>query len=214
MPERGSTEQPSDVEYDVIRSFGWALVEVEETLFQRFQSLSASRSLTTRDEFKAILRRMEAKGYVAPIRLHDQQGYKKLIAEINMDHKAEPQVPLDEMRLVKGSIKARPKVRKEIPSKVNRELLEECETIGKEIQTILEDWMLRETGRISKGLVHEHVKNMCDALRESEDNLFEYVHEYLYDILPEIGKVLQAYGPHFLLLSLRLAESGIKRYSF
>ena len=74
--------------------------------------------------------------------------------------------------------------------------------------------MLQETGRISKGLVHEHVKNMCDALKESEDDLFEYVHENLYDVLPEIGKVLQAYGPHFLLLSLRLTESSIKRYSF
>ena len=214
MPERGSTEQPNDAEYDIIRSFGWALVEVEETLFQRFQSLSASHSLVSRDEFKALLRKMEAKGYVAPIRLHDQQGWKKLIAEINMGRKAEPQVPLDEMRLVRGSIKARPKVKKDIPSKVNRELLDECETVGKEIQIILEERMLRETGRISKGLVHEHVKNMCDALRESEDDLFEYVHENLYDVLPEIGKVLQTYGSNFLLLSLRLTESGIKRYSF
>jgi len=214
VPERGSRDPPSDVEYDVIRSFGWALVEVEETLFQRFQSLSASRSLMSRDEFKALLRRMEAKGYVAPIRLHDQTGYKKLVAEINMGRKAEPQVPLDEMRLVRGSIKARPRIKKELPSKVNRELLEECETVGREIQTILEGWMLRETGRISKGLVHEHMKNMCNALRESEEDLFEYVHENLYDILPEIGKVLQAYGPHFLLLSLRLTESGIRRYAF
>jgi len=214
LPERGSREEPSDIEVDVMRSFGWAGVEVEETLFQRFQSLSASRSLVSRDEFKALLRRMEAKGYVAPIRLHDQSGYKKLIAEINMGRKAEPQVPLDEMRLVKGSIKARPKIKKELPSKINRELLDECETVGKEIQTILEAWMIRETGRISKGLVHEHMKNMCDALRDSEEDLFEYVHENLNDILPDIGKVLQSYGPHFLLLSLRLTESSIRRYAF
>ena len=59
----------------------------------------------------------------------------------------------------------------------------EPETIGKAIQAELENWMLREKGRISKGLVHEHMKNMCHALRKSEDDLFDYVHEQVPEIL-------------------------------
>ena len=150
-------------------------MEDEETLFQRFQNLSASSSLVSREEFRSMLRDMEAKGFVSPIRIHGLKGYRKLIAEINMDRSMDPQNPLDEIRLVTGSMKAKPVTEKSLPTKVNKEIFELCESIGSEIQIVLEDWMFQETGRISKGLVHEHMKNMCDALRESEEDLFEYV---------------------------------------
>lgn len=214
LPDRGIKELPSDVEIDVMRSFGWSLMEDEETLFQRFQNISASRSLVSRVEFRSLLRNMEAKGFVSPIRIHGVKGYKKLVAEINMGRSLYPKVPLDEMRLVKGSMTAKPVIEKSQPTRVNLELLELCESIGNEIQIVLEDWMFQETGRISKGLVHEHMKNMCDALRDSEEALFEYVHEYTPGILVDVGHILQSHGSDFLLLTLRLTESNIRKYSF
>lgn len=219
MPERGRKEEPpSDVELDIIRSFGWSLMEVEETLYQRFLHLSASRSLISRIKFRKYLMEMESKGYLSPIHLQGLRGYKKLRSEISLDRSLNPRVPLDEIRLALGSKKARPakpkfhKSRK--PAKVTRDLLKMSEDLGIAIQTELEKWMLHETGRISKGLVHEHMKNMCKALEKSEEDLFEYIHTQTPGILIEVGQILRSQGPDFLLLCLRLTESSIRKYSF
>ena len=215
MPERGSKEEPpSDVELDIIRSFGWSLMEVEETLYQRFLHLSAQRSLVSRVKFRKYLIEMESKGYLSPVHLQGLRGYKKLLAERD-GRSLSPTAPLDEIRLALGSKKARPRFhKKKPPAIVTRDLLQMSETIGKAIQTELESWMLRETGRISKGLVHEHMKNMCHALDESEEALFEYIRTQTPGILIEVGQILKSRGPDFLLLSLRLTESSIRKYSF
>lgn len=215
MPERGSKEEPpSDVELDIIRSFGWSLMEVEETLYQRFLHLSAQRSLVSRVKFRKYLIEMESKGYLSPVHLQGLRGYKKLLAERD-GRSLSPTAPLDEIRLALGSKKARPRFhKKKPPAIVTRDLLQMSETIGKAIQTELESWMLRETGRISKGLVHEHMKNMCHALDESEEALFEYIRSQTPGILIEVGQILKSRGPDFLLLCLRLTESSVRKYSF
>jgi len=189
-------------------------MEVEETLYQRFLHLSAKRSLISRVKFRKYLIEMESKGYLSPVHLQGLRGYKKLIAE-REGRTLNPTAPLDEIRLALGSKKARPRFHKRrTPTKVTRDLFLMSETIGKAIQTELESWMLRETGRISKGLVHEHMKNMCKALEESEDSLFEYIRTQTPGILIEVGQILKSRGPEFLLLSLRLTESNVRKYSF
>ena len=157
---------------------------------------------------------MESKGYLSPVHLQGLRGYKKLLAERD-GRSLSPTAPLDEIRLALGSKKARPRFhKKKPPAIVTRDLLQMSETIGKAIQTELESWMLRETGRISKGLVHEHMKNMCHALDENEEALFEYIRTQTPGILIEVGQILKSRGPDFLLLSLRLTESSIRKYSF
>lgn len=215
MSERGSeSEPPDEVELDILRSFGWSLVEVEETLYQRFLHLSAIRSLVTRDTFSKLIRNMESKGFISPIHFHGLKAYQKLMVESDAMESLHPKDPLDEIRLVVGSKKALPQIAKETPTKITGDLLKKSGTTGKAIQTVLESWMLRETGRISKGLVHEHMKNMSQALSESEESLFEYVRTQTPGILIEIGQILRTSGSDFLLLSLRLTESSIKKYSF
>ena len=190
-------------------------MEIEETLYQRFLHLSAKRSLVERETFKAYLRDMEAKGYISPIHLHGLKGYKRLLAESELNTSVQPKVPLDEIRLALGSMKAKPEVqRKRDSTKMSGELLDASETIGDAIQTALESWMLRETGRISKGLVHEHMKNMCHALSESEEKLFEYISTYTPGILIEVGQILRSRGSEFLMLCLRLTEAKVRKYSF
>jgi hypothetical protein len=189
-------------------------MEVEEILYQRFLHLSAKRSLVERETFREYLRDMEAKGYISPIHLHGLKGYKKMLAESEDDESTKPQVPLDEMHLALGSKKAQSKIKSAPPSKVTGAVLEASETIGKAIQRELESWMLRETGRISKGLVHEHMKNMCHALKHSEEALFEYVSTHTPGILIEVGQILRSRGPDFLLLCLRLSEARVRKYSF
>jgi len=216
LPERGRKEEPpSDVELDIIRSFGWSLMEVEDTLYQRFLHLSANRSLVSRVKFRKYLMEMEAKAYLSPVHIQGLKGYKKLRSEISINKSLDPRVPLDEIRLVIGSKKAKPKFqKKKTPAKVTRDLFQMSEELGSAIQTELEKWMLNETGRISKGLVHEHMKNMCSALEKSEEDLFEYVHAETPGILIEVGQILRSQGPDFLLLTLRLTESNVRKYSF
>ncbi|MBN2228604.1 MAG: hypothetical protein JW779_03350 [Candidatus Thorarchaeota archaeon] len=211
MPET----PPNEVELDIIRSFGWSLVEVEETLYERFLHLSSIRSLVPRDEFQTHLREMEAKGFISPIRLHGVKAYKRLLADKTIGKSIYPNVPLDEIRLAVGSMRAKPRIEKsKEPTKVTKDLLSMSESVAKAIQATLENWMLRETGRISKGAVYEHMRNMHHALSKSEEDLFEYIRTQTPGILIEVGQILRSRGPEFLLLSLRLAETNVRKYGY
>ena len=215
MPESGSeTDGPNPLELDIMRSFGWAVVETEDALYQRYLHLSAARSLMPKVIFRSQLRNMEAKGYVSTLRLHGKKAYRRLLIGKDIGKELHPQVPLDEMRLALGSLKAKPKFGKKIRSKVTTDVVEDSDIIGQEIQRALESWMLRDSGRISKGAVHAHVANMMAALHESEEELFEYVRIELPGLLVEIGQILRTYGTDFLLLTLRLTEHRVRKYKF
>jgi len=216
LTDRGMHEEPPNtIELDIIRSFGWSIVEIEETLFERFLHISSARSLVPREEFQKYLKEMEAKGFISPVHLHGLKGYKRLLADKEIGKSIYPNVPLDEIRLAVGSMRAKSTIEKQkAPPKVTEDLLSLSESVGKAIQATLENWMLRETGRISKGAVHEHMKNMCHALNKSDEALFEYVRKQTPGILIEVGQILRSRGPEFLLLSLRLAEANIRKYSY
>jgi len=215
LPERrGETDGPTSLELDIMRSFGWAVVEMEDTLYQRYLHFSAAKSLMAEEAFRKHLREMEAKGYVESLKLHGKRAYRRLLVGKDIGKELHPQVPLDEMRLALGSLKTKPKFGKKIRSKVTTEVIEDSDTVGKEIQRVLENWMLKTAGRISKGAVHAHVANMMAALNESEEELFEYVRIELPGLLAEIGQILRTYGSDFLLLTLRLTEQKVRKYRF
>jgi hypothetical protein len=195
-----------------MRSFGWAVLETEDSLYQRYIRLSASRSLITEETFRKYLRDMEAKGYVSSLKLHGRRAYKRLLVDKNIGEEISPHKPLDEMRLALGSLRAKPEFGKKIRSKVTTDVVEDTKKIGQEIETALEKWMLKDTGRVSKKAVHAYVANMLEALRESEEALFEYVRTELPDLLAEIGLILRTYGQDFLLLTLRVTESEVRKY--
>ncbi len=215
MPESGvETEGPTPFELDIMRSFGWAVVETEKALYQRYLNLSAARSLISSKVFRTHLRDMEAKGYVSSLKLHGTKAYRRLLVGKDIGEEIHPQVPLDEMRLALGSLKAKPKFGKKIRSRVTLEVVEDTDVVGKEIQSALENWMLRDSGRISKGAVHAHMANMMVALQESEEELFEYIRIEIPGLLADLGQVLQIYGSDFLLLTLRVSEHRVRKYKF
>jgi len=215
LPESGGeTDGPTPLELDIMRSFGWAVVETEEALYQRYLHLSAARSLLPKDTFQSFLRKMEAKGYVAPLKLHGKKAYRRLLIGKDIGKELHPQVPLDEMRLALGSLKAKPEFGKKIRTRVTSDVVEDSDIIGQELQRALENWMLRDSGKISKGAVHAHIANMMTALQDSEEELFEYVRIELPGLLAEIGSILRNYGSDFLLLTLRLTEHKVRKYKF
>jgi hypothetical protein len=213
LAERGGeTAGPTPLELDIMRSFGWVVVETEETLYQRYLHLSAARSLMPQETFHLFLKKMEAKGYVEPMKLHGKRAYRRLLVGKDIGKELHPQVPLDEMHLALGSLKAKPKFGKKIRTRVTSDVVEDSDIVGQEIQRALEKWMLRDSGKVRKGAVHAHIANMMTALQESEEELFEYVRIELPGLLAEIGSILRTYGSDFLLLTLRLTEHNVRKY--
>ena len=113
LPDRGkSTDKPNPVEVDIMRSFGWSVIETELILFERYIKLSSFRSLTTIKGFKKYLNEMVAKGFLTQETLHGQRAYRRLLLEDDLHETISPKFPLDEMRLVLGSREARKKEKK------------------------------------------------------------------------------------------------------
>jgi hypothetical protein len=90
-----------------MRSFGWTVVELESNLYERYLRISADRSLDTLDMFRAALGEMEAKGYVSRENLHGERAFRRLLVEDDLAQHILPSAPLDEMRLVIGSLRAK-----------------------------------------------------------------------------------------------------------
>jgi hypothetical protein len=215
IPESGGmTDGPTPLELDIMRSFGWALVEMEDALYQRYIRISAARSLMPEVTFKANLRIMEAKGYVSSMSLHGKPAYRRLLVGEEIGKELHPKVPLDEIRLALGSLKTKHRFSKKHRTRVTSEVVEDSEIISQEIESALENWMMSDSGKISRGSIHAHVANMMKVLNKSEEALFEYVRIELPGLLAEIGLILRTYGSDFLLLTLRLTEHRIRKYSF
>ncbi len=110
LPDRGKlTSKPNPVEVDIIRSFGWSIIETELILFERYIKLSSFRSLTTIKGFKKYLSEMVAKGFITQETIHGQRAYRRLLLEGDLHETISPKFPLDEIRLVLGSREAKKK---------------------------------------------------------------------------------------------------------
>ena len=107
------TGLPNPIEQDIIKCFGWAILVTETLLYERFLKISARRSITTPELFRNHLTEMEAKGFLSNENLHGKRAYRLLIVSEEIDASARPQAPLDEMKLVVGSLAARLKQAKE-----------------------------------------------------------------------------------------------------
>ncbi len=224
MPERNArVGRPTTIELDIMRTFGWGVIALEETMYQRYLQLSARASLITREEFKSRLREIESKGYLASTSLHGKKAYRRLLVNGDLGISLHPKVPLDEMRLALGSLKARDdgkKLERNPPSpemgrghRVTSEVISESQIISEQIVDELEDCILDKSGFKRKAAVHRHIENMLRALGDSDVALFTYVKNEIPAALGCIGKVLRTQGPDFLMLSLRLAEPQVRRYS-
>jgi hypothetical protein len=200
---------PSPIELDIIRSFGWSVIEFEATLYHKFLQLSAGRSLLAMEEFKKILRKMEAKGFVASTDLHGKRALRRILIEDELEESLRPQVPIDEIRLALGQLHAKKEEAKKGPSKISKNLITESRVIGRDLVESIEDWLLQ--GKIvdetDRDAVHTHIDNMRRALCDSEEALLVYVEEHVPGVLDHVKQLLKARGSEFILLSLRLVEA-------
>ena len=210
------SEKPVEVltgsEEDIIKSFGWNVLASEKTLYERYLQVSVRRSLSNLEDFREILRDMEAKGFLCSEEVQDERYYRVMVVLDGLSRKAKPETPLDEMHLAIGSRKALGDRPVRSPSRVDGRVVTRSEYIGRQIQRALEGWMIREKGRISKSAVNEHMANMWHALTQSEAELFEYVMSEVPGISADVRAILRSSGPEMFLLGLRLADTATRKY--
>lgn len=192
-------------EETIIRSFGWAIIEFEATLYQKFLLMSADSSLVTEEQFKKHLLQMEARGLVASLDFQGKRVWKKLIVEEDFELTLQP------TQEVRKSIQQKSRILKEKRRvKVKEHLVTDSKIIGQDILEELEDRLLRgrEATPKDREMIHSHIENMRRKLCASEDAFLDYVRENLPGISESVEQILRSRGLEFLLLSLRLIETG------
>ena len=81
-------DQEREIEIGIVSAFGWAVIEFEAVLFQKYLLMSAPRSLITEDMFRKYLMNMEAKGFVSPIEFQGKKAWKRLVIESEIEEPA------------------------------------------------------------------------------------------------------------------------------
>lgn len=203
----GSEEMDREIERAIVRSFGWAVIEFEAVLFQKFLVVSGPTSLMTEDMFKKHLMDMEAKGYITPVQFHNKRAWKRLVIESDMD---EPELTPEEVRAFLEKAKAMEK--KDQKRMRSDGLVSESRSLAETILRTLEKEMHSKQLRRGTPSMIDHVEAMHHALSESREDFLDYIKKNMPRIQRTMGKLLDDKGEEIVLLSLRLIESGHQVY--
>ncbi|TFF96747.1 hypothetical protein EU546_00755 [Candidatus Thorarchaeota archaeon] len=203
----GSEEMNREIERAIVRSFGWAVIEFEAALFQKFLVVSGPTSLMTEDMFRRRLKDMEAKGYLTPVEFQGKRAWKRLIIESEMD---EPELTADEVKAFLEKAKAMERVRPE--KKTGDGLVSESRALATQILRSVEKAIRPSPKRVGTPSMIDHIEGMRHALAESREGFLEYVRKNLPRLYTQMGKLLDDNGEEMLLLSLRVIESGHRTY--
>ena len=203
----GSEEMDREIERAIVRSFGWAVIEFEAVLFQKFLVVSGPTSLMTENMFKKHLTDMEAKGYIAPVEFQGKRAWKRLVIESDMD---EPELTPEEIRAFLLKAKEMDKTERKKPS--GDGIVSESRALADTILRTLEKEMLAKRHRPGTRSMIDHVEAMHHALMESREDFLEYIRKNIPRIQKKMGTLLEDKGEEVLLLSLRLIESGHQTY--
>jgi hypothetical protein len=193
---------PNPIEINVIRAFGWSLIEYEMTLYQKFLSISVDGSLVTFEHFRNILRTMESKGYLQELTLQGKKAYRKMLVDTELEKQTRPSQPVDEMRLAIGGMKAR------VREKVKAVTKQPQATAGQKILQALRDWLLEESGlvEIDIAILRECISEIRKAISKSNDFLIETLKCEYPGVRELVEEALKEYGPDALVQDLANVE--------
>lgn len=201
-----------EIEIGVVRTFGWAVIEFEVALFQKFLVMSAPSSLMTEEMFRKHLKGMEAKGYLAPVEFQGKRAWKRLIIESDID---ETVLTPEEVKDIIEKAKLDSKRKKAKKKPQSEKVVSESKELAGLILGYLEMSMpsrVRVKQRIGEPTLIDHVEAMHHALVDSREDFLQYVQNNLPRIYDDLEKLLKSKGEEVLLLSLRVVESGQRTY--
>lgn len=201
-----------EIEIGVVRTFGWAVIEFEVALFQKFLVMSAPSSLMTEEMFRKHLKGMEAKGYLAPVEFQGKRAWKRLIIESDIDETVlTPEEVKDIIEKAKLDSKRKKAKKKPQSEKVVSESKELAGIILRYLETSMPS-RVRVKRKIGEPTLIDHVEAMHHALVDSREDFLQYVQNNLPRIYDDLEKLLKSKGEEVLLLSLRVVESGQRTY--
>ena len=199
-----------EIEIDIVSAFGWAVIEFEAVLFQKFLLMSAPRSLITEDMFRKYLMNMEAKGYVSPVDFQGKKAWKRLVIEADIE---EPAMTPEEVKqfIAKAQVASKKKKGHDVTSDYR---MRESKKLAENIIRTLEQVMpkTRDRKRPWEPTLIDHIEGMHRALVESKDEFLRYLKKNIPSAYDPMKKMLNSRGEEMLLLSLRVIESGQRAY--
>jgi hypothetical protein len=205
-----SEELAKEIERGILSSFGWAVIEFEAALFQKYLIMSGPLSLITEDMFRKYLMNMEAKGFVSPVDFQGKRAWKRLVIESEID---EPTMTPEEVKEFIANVQAAS--RKDKKRDVSRDhRIQESKKLAEDIIRTLEQVMPKtKTSRNPwEPTLINHVERMHKALTESKETFLQYLKKNIPSAHEPMKKLLNSNGEEILLLSLRVIESGQRAY--
>jgi hypothetical protein len=192
-----------EVEANIVRAFGWSIIEFEAVLFQKYLHMSGPSSVMLEEEFKKHLKEMHAKGFVSPLEFQRKKAWRKLVIESDMEEDLQDE---DEIReLLEAAKRARHKQRRKKKTPHGR-IVTESRIIAEDILSTLRNKVIRGemSDNAAKEILMQHVEGMRRALLESPDAFMRYVRKNIPSMRKPMGHILASKGEDVLLLSLRL----------
>lgn len=201
-----SKSQDAEIEEAIILSFGSAIIEFEETLFQKVLLISGKQSLMTMDMFRKHLQEMHAKGYIKPVIFHGKKCWKKMVVldDIQQD------LTLREIResTRKGTgYQIATGARQQSEEKV----VSESRSIAEEILSHLREELSsgRKLEPNKKIMLREETEKMQYALADSSTIFLNYVRVHLPTLYEPMKELLLSKGKEVMLPALKIAESTL-----
>lgn len=199
-----------EIEIGIVGAFGWAVIEFEAVLFQKFLIMSGPMSLITEDMFRKYLMKMESKGFVSPVDFQGKRAWKRLVIESEIEEPA--MTPEEVKEFITKAYAVSKKEKKRDVSKEHR--IRDSKKLADSIIRTLEQVMpKKKTDRKPWELtLINHVEGMHKALIESKEEFLRYLKKNIPSAHEPMKKLLTSNGEEILLLSLRVIESGQRAY--
>lgn len=201
-----------EIEIGVVRTFGWAVIEFEAVLFQKFLVMSAPSSLMTEEMFRKHLMSMEAKGYLAPVDFQGKRAWKRLVIESDID---EELITPEEVKELLEKARAIEKKTKDIKKPPGEKVVSESKYLAQKILRYIEIAMptrIKVKRTIGEPTLIDHVEAMHHALVDSRENFMQYIRSNLPRVYDDLEKLLESNEDEVLLRSLRFIEAGQRTY--
>ena len=205
-----SEDMQREIEIGIVDAFGWAIIEFEAALFQKFLVMSGPTSLITEDMFRKYLKDMEAKGFVTPVDFQGKKAWKRLVIESEIE---EPSMTPEEVREFLAKAQAASKKEKK-PDVKSEHRIQESKRTAENIIRTLEQVLPRKRASTKpwEPTLIDHVEGLHKALIESKDEYLKYLKKNIPGAHDPMKKLLNSKGEEMLLLSLRVIESGHRAY--
>ncbi len=199
-------EIENELEIEILRAFGSAIIEFEPVLFQKVLITSA-RMVITKEMFSKKLEEMAELGYVTSMMFHGMKCWKKLVDEEELEMQS---LHPDEIRKILERGHSMMMTKSDIPSSSDH-LVTDARYIASDILHLIRTRFMKNAkyDKAAQQQLLSQFREMRRALSESEGKFLAYVKQELPSLYTQLELILKAKGVDRLLPALRLVELGL-----